>query len=351
MASRIVAVAAIAATAASVAQAAVCSNYDEASCASMNDGGCSCFWNVSTCAMNASECSGFGITSVGGNCTLSGGEIVQVGWQGRDTGSNWCNTCGCQEHDVASLSNSGMLVCTYIACVGTPDSCTLGDGETVVSHGWSGHDNGPNWCNQCSCENGMLTCTEMGCIGPEPNCTLMMGQQWFFMAGQALTWAATGATFALVATMAWTAPLEVVWDLHQIAHCRMEALLCNTGGQAWALELTIATHAAAKLANWHAPRGAALPTMALTSWTTSCRAFLTRPQRPFFLCWPLSGLLSELSPTTSTVGDSLKLACESGAHRSPPFWNSIENTPAAAPFLACTVGTSRMAAGSRLSLV
>ena len=32
-------------------------------CPSMNDGGCSCYWNPATCAMNNSDCSGVGDTS------------------------------------------------------------------------------------------------------------------------------------------------------------------------------------------------------------------------------------------------------------------------------------------------
>ena len=40
-------------------------------------------------------------------CTLSGGEIVQKGWSGNDTGSNYCNQCRCL--------NPG-LACTKMAC-------------------------------------------------------------------------------------------------------------------------------------------------------------------------------------------------------------------------------------------
>ena len=40
--------------------------------------------------------------------------------------------------------------------------CTLTGGETVES-GWRGKDTGSNYCNNCFCNNGMLGCTKMGC--------------------------------------------------------------------------------------------------------------------------------------------------------------------------------------------
>ena len=40
-------------------------------------------------------------------CTLSGGEIVQEGWSGTDTGANWCNQCQCL---------TAGLACTKMAC-------------------------------------------------------------------------------------------------------------------------------------------------------------------------------------------------------------------------------------------
>jgi len=47
--------------------------------------------------------------------------------------------------------------------------CTLSNGELVAS-GWSGFDNGLNYCNTCFCENGILSCTEIACdaCGAEP---------------------------------------------------------------------------------------------------------------------------------------------------------------------------------------
>ena len=94
-------------------RAAICENWNETQCSNMNDGGCSCYWNTTTCSKNTSDCSGVGITSVGDNCTLTGGEIVSDGWGGKDTGNNCCNTCQCSQ---------GMLACTLIGCM---DSCSL----------------------------------------------------------------------------------------------------------------------------------------------------------------------------------------------------------------------------------
>ena len=48
--------------------------------------------------------------------------------------------------------------------------CNLSNGELVPS-GWSGFDNGLNYCNSCFCENGILSCTELACdpCGAEPD--------------------------------------------------------------------------------------------------------------------------------------------------------------------------------------
>ena len=43
----------------------------------------------------------------GVTCTLNGGEVVQKGWSGKDTGANYCNQCMCL--------NVG-LACTKMAC-------------------------------------------------------------------------------------------------------------------------------------------------------------------------------------------------------------------------------------------
>ena len=42
-----------------------------------------------------------------GTCVLTGGEMVQDGWSGKDTGSNSCNQCRCMK---------GGLACTKMAC-------------------------------------------------------------------------------------------------------------------------------------------------------------------------------------------------------------------------------------------
>ena len=56
----------------------------------------------------------------------------------------------------------------------TGKGCTLSGGETVES-GWAGEDTGDNDCNSCFCSNGVLGCTKMACgifistPSPEPN--------------------------------------------------------------------------------------------------------------------------------------------------------------------------------------
>ena len=55
----------------------------------------------------------------------------------------------------------------------TGKGCTLSGGETV-ENGWSGEDTGDNYCNSCFCSNGVLGCTKMACgvfiptSSPEP---------------------------------------------------------------------------------------------------------------------------------------------------------------------------------------
>ena len=100
-------------------------------------------------------------------CTLTGGEFVPVGWSGKDTGSNWCNSCICSKPDV--------MACTLAFCGPQPDGdgggdanaddegCTLTGGE-FVPVGWSGKDTGSNSCNSCGCEGPeLLACTEEFC--------------------------------------------------------------------------------------------------------------------------------------------------------------------------------------------
>ena len=44
----------------------------------------------------------------------------------------------------------------------TQAACKLTGGETVQS-GWTGPDTGDNSCNRCFCTNGVLGCTKMAC--------------------------------------------------------------------------------------------------------------------------------------------------------------------------------------------
>ena len=53
---------------------------------------------------NAARCDE---TNSNNTCTLTGGEVVQDGWSGKDTGSNFCNQCFC---------TGGALGCTKMAC-------------------------------------------------------------------------------------------------------------------------------------------------------------------------------------------------------------------------------------------
>ena len=45
------------------------------------------------------------------SCKLTGGEIVEAGWAGKDTGENFCNQCRCM---------NGNLGCTKMACQARP---------------------------------------------------------------------------------------------------------------------------------------------------------------------------------------------------------------------------------------
>ena len=42
-------------------------------------------------------------------------------------------------------------------------SCKLSGGE-LVDDGWGGKDTRSNYCNQCRCMNGALACTKMACL-------------------------------------------------------------------------------------------------------------------------------------------------------------------------------------------
>ena len=99
-------------------------------------------------------------------CTLTGGEVVQSGWSGQDTGSNYCNSCKC---------GNAALACTEMACAPVGDSvhpttlttttgkmCEL-QGGGIVPSGWSGKGKGADHCNTCRCSDGMMACTKMMC--------------------------------------------------------------------------------------------------------------------------------------------------------------------------------------------
>lgn len=89
-----------------------------------------------------------------GSCMLTGGEIVPDGYSGFDTGSNYCNTCGCDD---------GFLICTLIFCEPLePGQCVLTGGE-VVDPGYQGFDTGAKYCNTCTCQDSILGCTRMAC--------------------------------------------------------------------------------------------------------------------------------------------------------------------------------------------
>ena len=58
---------------------------------------------------------------------------------------------------------NGFYTFKYEQCEGVELlDCFLSNGD-VVSSGWSGFDNGLNYCNSCTCENGILSCTEIAC--------------------------------------------------------------------------------------------------------------------------------------------------------------------------------------------
>ncbi|MEC8911465.1 MAG: hypothetical protein VYC44_10820, partial [Chloroflexota bacterium] len=55
-------------------------------------------------------------------CKLTGGETVQSGWTGKDTGNNSCNSCFC---------TNGVLGCTKMAC---PAHMVSADSKPVPTH-------------------------------------------------------------------------------------------------------------------------------------------------------------------------------------------------------------------------
>ena len=72
----------------------------------------------------------------GVTCTLNGGEVVEKGWSGKDTGTNYCNQCMCL---------NGGLGCTKMACppvkspaspIITPTTPVSGEDEVMVPWGF-----------------------------------------------------------------------------------------------------------------------------------------------------------------------------------------------------------------------
>ena len=55
-----------------------------------------------------------------------------------------------------------VAICTATQPSTTQTACKLTGGETVES-GWTGKDTGDNSCNSCFCTDGDLGCTEMAC--------------------------------------------------------------------------------------------------------------------------------------------------------------------------------------------
>jgi len=92
-------------------------------------------------------------------CTFSNGEAVDSGYSGEGKGDQHCNHCACV---------NGILMCTLLDCpeVTVPPAstagCTLTAGEQVVE-GWQGKDSDWNFCNDCICHRNKLMCTREVC--------------------------------------------------------------------------------------------------------------------------------------------------------------------------------------------
>eukprot|EP00659_Diplonema_papillatum_P000133 gene133-204_t len=74
-----------------------------------------------------------------GTCKTTCGKTVWEGWQGRDDGPNACNDCTCE---------GGGLVCTYTACADLP---CLGEGDECKS---GGVETGPGFDRTNECPDG-----------------------------------------------------------------------------------------------------------------------------------------------------------------------------------------------------
>ena len=97
-------------------------------------------------------------------CKLECGTVVPHGWGGMNEGPERCHMCKCDD---------GALVCNPMArpgcepapCDPAPKTCTL-ECNTVVPHGWLGMNEGPQRCHRCKCDDGNLICN----ILPMPGC-------------------------------------------------------------------------------------------------------------------------------------------------------------------------------------
>jgi len=128
--------------------------------------------------------------------------FVYAGWQGRGAGDNFCNKCSCRMPITTNgkerrmplapdedPEHAGEFSCTEMDCSQfdtkpeIKEGCRLQEGD-LVRFGWSGNDNGDNYCNRCSCRKptktrrkpfmaggddedqftqGFLVCTKMQC--------------------------------------------------------------------------------------------------------------------------------------------------------------------------------------------
>eukprot|EP00039_Didymoeca_costata_P030540 m.30067 g.30067 ORF g.30067 m.30067 type:complete len:707 (+) comp8169_c0_seq2:297-2417(+) len=91
-------------------------------------------------------------------CKLNGGESKPVGWSGKNTGNDCCNTCTCER--------GGKLQCSVKGCPVCPEPvCTLSNNETVPE-GWVGKTVGTMCCDKCTCLDGELSCDQCSdCTG------------------------------------------------------------------------------------------------------------------------------------------------------------------------------------------
>tara|TARA_S200000501_G_scaffold226394_1_gene212278 strand:+ start:177 stop:2159 length:1983 start_codon:yes stop_codon:yes gene_type:complete len=129
-----------------------------------------------------------GINSVNFNYRYAGeSQFNSVSMQDNNVDNNWSVVMSFDElsdieYYISAISNSGKQ---QVRPMTAPEGyysfnydycqeivqldCNLSNGEIVLD-GWSGFDNGLNYCNSCFCDNGVLSCTEIDCdpCGAEP---------------------------------------------------------------------------------------------------------------------------------------------------------------------------------------